>query len=72
MNDAPAEWINPFERRCVMTKESDVHKCKNCGCIVAIITGGEGDLTCCGQQMIEVTPDKAKKLIHGMTRPGAP
>lgn len=55
-----------------MTKKSDVHKCKNCGCIVAIINGGEGDLTCCSQQMIEVTPDKAKKLIHGMTSPGTP
>lgn len=55
-----------------MTTQSDVHKCSNCGCIVAVITGGEGKLSCCGRLMQEVTPDKAKKLIHGMSRPGAP
>ena len=55
-----------------MTKKSQVHKCKKCGCIVAVVTGGEGDLFCCGQMMEEVTPSEAKKLMHGLTRPGAP
>lgn len=55
-----------------MTAKSDVYKCEKCGCIVAVITGGEGDLTCCGQSMGKVTPDDAKKLIHGMSRPGSP
>jgi len=55
-----------------MTTQSEVFKCKDCGAIVAVITGGKGELTCCGQQMTEVTPDKAKKLIHGMSRPGTP
>ena len=55
-----------------MTTTSEVYKCKVCGAIVAVITGGQGDLVCCDQTMIEVTPDKAKKLIHDMTRPGAP
>lgn len=55
-----------------MTTKSQVYKCKSCGCIVAVITGGKGDLTCCDEKMNEVTPDKAKKLIHGMARPGTP
>ena len=55
-----------------MTKKSDVYKCSNCGCIIAVITGGEGNLKCCDQLMTEVTPDEAKKFIYDMTRPGTP
>ncbi len=55
-----------------MSKKSDVHKCEKCGCIVAVLTGGEGDLVCCDRQMNKVTPDEAKKLTHGMGRPGTP
>lgn len=55
-----------------MSKKSEVYKCGVCGAIVAVITGGKGTLTCCEQKMAEVTPDKAKKLIHGMARPGSP
>lgn len=55
-----------------MTAKSEVYKCKVCGAILAVISGGKGELTCCNQKMAEVTPDKAKKLIHDMTRPGAP
>lgn len=55
-----------------MTSKSQVFKCNVCGAIVAVITGGKGELVCCDEKMREVTPDKAKKLIHGMTRPGAP
>ncbi|MDX2455274.1 desulfoferrodoxin FeS4 iron-binding domain-containing protein [Desulfosarcina sp.] len=55
-----------------MTTKSEVFKCEDCGAIVAVITGGKGELTCCGKKMAEVTPDKAKKLIHGMSRPGSP
>ncbi|MCB2145797.1 MAG: desulfoferrodoxin FeS4 iron-binding domain-containing protein [Deltaproteobacteria bacterium] len=55
-----------------MTTKSQVFKCKACGAIVAVITGGKGELTCCDQKMAEVTPDKAKKLIYGMSRPGSP
>ena len=54
-----------------MTKKSDVHKCGKCGCIVAVLQGGEGNLDCCGQQMKEVTPDEARRLTHQMARPGA-
>ena len=55
-----------------MTDKSQVFKCNVCGAIVAVVTGGKGELTCCDQPMVEVTPDKAKKLIHGMARPGSP
>jgi desulfoferrodoxin-like iron-binding protein len=55
-----------------MTKKSDVYKCKGCGCIATILAGGKGELTCCGEKMVEVTPDEAKKLVHGLSRPGAP
>jgi len=55
-----------------MTKGSQVFKCTVCGAIVAVITGGKGDLVCCDQKMVEVTPSDAKKLIHGMVPPGTP
>jgi desulfoferrodoxin-like iron-binding protein len=55
-----------------MTHKSAVHKCKKCGCIVSVLKGGDGNLDCCGEPMLVVTPDEAKKLTHGMGRPGAP
>ena len=55
-----------------MTTKSQVYKCTVCGAIVAVISGGKGELACCDQKMVEVTPDKAKKLIHEMARPGSP
>jgi desulfoferrodoxin-like iron-binding protein len=55
-----------------MTTKSQVFKCSACGAIVAVITGGKGELTCCDQKMSEVTSDKARKLIYGMSRPGSP
>ena len=55
-----------------MTRKSDVYKCNACGCIVAVLKDGEGDLNCCDNKMQEVTPDDAKKLTHAMARPGAP
>jgi desulfoferrodoxin-like iron-binding protein len=55
-----------------MTTKSQVYKCTACGAIVAVVTGGKGELVCCDQKMVEVTPDEAKRLIYGMTRPGSP
>lgn len=55
-----------------MSTKSEVYKCKGCGAIVAVLTGGKGELSCCDQKMVEVTPDKAKKLIHDLSRPGTP
>jgi len=55
-----------------MTQKADVHKCTECGCIVSVLKGGDGDLTCCGKKMKIVTPDEAKKLSYDLSRPGAP
>lgn len=55
-----------------MTRKAGVHKCTECGCIVSVLKGGDGDLNCCGKKMREVTPDEAKKLSFGLARPGAP
>jgi superoxide reductase len=55
-----------------MTAKSEVYKCEACGAIVAVVTGGKGELTCCQQKMMEVTPSEAKRLIHGITSPGTP
>ena len=55
-----------------MTRKSDVYKCDECGCIVTVLKDGQGDLNCCEQKMMEVTPDEAKRLTHDMARPGAP
>ena len=55
-----------------MSTKSQVYKCNTCGSIVAVISGGKGELSCCDQKMSEVTPDKAKKLVHDMARPGTP
>jgi desulfoferrodoxin-like iron-binding protein len=60
------------QRRNVMTTKSEVYKCNACGAIIAVISGGKGELVCCDQKMVEVTPDKAKKLLHDMARPGTP
>ena len=55
-------------------QKSDVHKCENCEAIVSVLKAGEGELSCCGEKMINVTPEEAKRLSqsHGMARPGTP
>jgi desulfoferrodoxin-like iron-binding protein len=55
-----------------MGKKSDVFKCMKCNKIVAILQEGEGELVCCGEKMINVTPDEGKRLIHEFQRPGTP
>jgi superoxide reductase len=55
-----------------MTTTSEVYKCEVCGAIVAVIAGGKGELLCCQQKMVEVTPDEAKRLNYDLTRPGSP
>jgi superoxide reductase len=55
-----------------MSEKKGVFKCQKCGAIVAVLQGGEGELSCCGDKMAEVTPDKAKKLIFDLQRPGTP
>lgn len=55
-----------------MMEKSEVFKCEHCEVIVAVLQGGSGELTCCDNKMKEVTPDEAKRLVHGMQRPGTP
>ena len=55
-----------------MTNKSEVFKCMKCEAIVAVLNGGDGALSCCDNKMKEVTPDEAKRWIHGMQRPGSP
>ena len=47
-----------------MPKKSEVYKCKACGNIVMVLHAGEGDLVCCGENMMlmaENTVDAAKE-----------
>jgi superoxide reductase len=38
-----------------MAKKSEVYKCKACGNIVMVLHGGDGDLVCCGENMVLMT-----------------
>ncbi len=38
-----------------MAKRLEVYKCKVCGNIVEVMTGGAGALVCCGQDMIQMS-----------------
>lgn len=48
-------------------KRDEVYKCELCGNVVEILTGQEGELTCCGEpmvKMVEKTQDaKAEKHV---------
>jgi desulfoferrodoxin-like iron-binding protein len=55
-----------------MTEKSQVFKCKHCGSIIAVLKGGEGKFSCCNEEMMEVTPDEAKRFTYNMQEPGTP
>jgi len=47
-----------------MAQRLEVYKCKLCGNIVEVLTGGDGALVCCGQDMVlmaENTVDAAQE-----------
>ncbi|MBA3029177.1 MAG: desulfoferrodoxin [Desulfobacteraceae bacterium] len=47
-----------------MAQVNEVYKCMVCGNIIAVLHGGAGELTCCGQAMklfVENTTDAAKE-----------
>lgn len=47
-----------------MAKELEIYKCEACGNIVEVLTGGAGELVCCGAPMklfVENTVDAAKE-----------
>jgi desulfoferrodoxin-like iron-binding protein len=57
-------------------EKSQVFKCSQCQVLVAVLSQGDGkgELSCCGQTMMNVTPDEAKRISkqHGMAVPGTP
>ncbi len=55
-----------------MAKKGEVFKCLKCNQIIAVMQEGAGELVCCGEKMINVTPDEGKRLIHDFQRPGTP
>jgi desulfoferrodoxin-like iron-binding protein len=59
-----------------MTKRSNVYKCAECRTIIAVLqeseVEGKGKLSCCSHEMINVTPDEAKRITYGLGNPGAP
>jgi superoxide reductase len=38
-----------------MAQKSEVYKCNACGNIVMVLHGGDGDLVCCGENMVLMT-----------------
>ena len=38
-----------------MAERLQVYKCEVCGNIVEVLTGGKGDLVCCGKPMVNLT-----------------
>jgi len=47
-----------------MAERLEIYKCETCGNIVVVLHGGEGELVCCGQpmvQLVENTVDAAKE-----------
>ncbi|MDJ0623996.1 MAG: desulfoferrodoxin [Desulfocapsaceae bacterium] len=47
-----------------MAKRSEVYKCFQCGNVIEVLTGADGDLVCCGEEMKllkENTVDAAKE-----------
>jgi superoxide reductase len=47
-----------------MAKRLEIYKCEVCGNIVEVLHGGEGDLVCCGEEMVlfeEKTVDEGKE-----------
>lgn len=57
-------------------EKSEVYKCSQCEALVAVLSQGkgEGELSCCGNKMTNVTPTEAKRISkqYGMTVPGTP
>lgn len=64
--------FNIKEKEDAMAKKGEVFKCLKCNQIIAVMQEGAGELVCCGEKMINVTPDEGKRLIHDFQRPGTP
>lgn len=57
-----------------MNKKLDIYKCSSCGTIVAVNSGGAGELVCCGKLMehkdINSTEASTEKHIPVLTKLG--
>jgi desulfoferrodoxin-like iron-binding protein len=55
-------------------EKSQVYKCSNCQVLVAVLSKGKGELSCCGKAMLNMTPSEAKRIAkqYGMAAPGTP
>jgi len=42
-----------------MTEKNKIYKCDGCGLVVDSVVAGMGDLSCCGTQMVEMSPKNA-------------
>ena len=42
-----------------MAEKLQVFKCVDCGTIVEVLTGGNGDLACCGKPLVHLAPKSA-------------
>lgn len=47
-----------------MTSENEFYYCEICGIVVRTLKGGGGTLVCCGQDMIRINEDEAKKMAE--------
>ena len=47
-----------------MPERSQVYKCELCGNIVEVLTAGGGDLTCCGQAMVQLAENTTDAAVE--------
>jgi len=43
-----------------MAEKGQVYKCDICGNVVSVLESGDGDLVCCGEDMLLLSKDEAK------------
>jgi superoxide reductase len=49
------------KRRSDMAEKGEVYKCEICGNVVSVLQGGDGDLVCCGEEMVLLSDEEARK-----------
>lgn len=47
-----------------MTSENEHYYCEICGMAVRVVKGGGGTLVCCGQDMIRISEEDARKMAE--------
>ena len=59
-----------FEEMSTWPKKEKFIKCEICGNIVAVMQGGDGDLVCCGEDMLLVSESEANDFLAGLPKIG--